>query len=70
LAREYAALGAAAKARFRENVKLATELGGGSDADAFVTLFGEKAGSETIAGQKCDVYKMKKGSACVMPGNP
>jgi hypothetical protein len=70
LAREYAALDAAAKARFRENVKLATELGGGSDADAFVTLFGEKAGSETIAGQKCDVYKMKKGSACVMPGAP
>src|SRR4051794_8492940 len=70
LAREYAALDASGKARFRENIKLATELGGGSDADAFVTLFGEKAGSETIAGHKCDVYKMKKGSACVMPGAP
>ncbi len=70
LAREYAALDASGKARFRENIRLATELGGGSDADAYVTLFGEQAGSETIAGQKCNVYKMKKGSACVMPGAP
>ena len=70
LAREYAALDAAGKTRFRENIKLATQLGGGSDADAFVTLFGEKAGSETIAGQKCDVYKMNKTSACVVPGAP
>ena len=70
LAREYAALDGAGKSRFRQNLKLATELGGGSDADAFVTLFGEKTGSETIAGHKCDVYKMKKSSACVMPGAP
>ncbi len=70
LAREYAALDASGKARFRENIKLATQLGGGSDADAFITLFGEKTGSETIAGHKCDVYKAKEGSACVMPGAP
>ena len=70
LAREYAALDASGKARFRENIKLATELGGGSDADAYVTLFGEKAGSETIAGQKCDVYKLNKTSACVVQGAP
>ncbi len=37
LAREYAALDASGKARFRENLRLATELGGGSDADAYVT---------------------------------
>ncbi|HEY4593283.1 MAG TPA: hypothetical protein VIJ61_12795 [Thermoanaerobaculia bacterium] len=70
LAREYAALDAAAKMRFRQNVRLATEMGGGSDADAFVTLFGEKTGSETIAGHKCDVYRWKKSSACVIPGAP
>jgi hypothetical protein len=70
LAREYAALDAAAKTRFRQNLRLATEMGGGSDADAFVTLFGEKTGSETIAGHKCDVYRWKKGNACVIPGAP
>jgi hypothetical protein len=70
LAREYAALDGAGKSRFRQNLKLATELDGGSDADAFVTLFGEKTGSETIAGHKCDVYKMKKSSACVVPDAP
>jgi hypothetical protein len=70
LAREYAALDGSAKGRFRENVKLAADLGGSSDADAFVTLFGEKAGSETIAGQKCDVYRTEKTSACVLPGAP
>jgi hypothetical protein len=70
LAREYAALDRAGKARFRDNVKLAAELGGGSDADAFITLFGEKTGSETIAGHKCDVYQWKKSSACVIPGAP
>lgn len=70
LAREYAALDASGKARFREHIKLAAQLGGGSDMDAFVTLFGDKAGSETIAGQKCDVYRMNKTSACVVPGAP
>ena len=70
LAREYAALDGPGKTRFRQNLKLATELGGASDADAFITLFGEKAGSETIAGQKCDVYRWKKSSACVIPGAP
>lgn len=70
LAREYAALDAAGRARFRQNVRLATDLDGSSDADAFVTLFGEKAGSETIAGHKCDVYRWKKSSACVIPGAP
>ena len=70
LAREYAALDGAARTRFRQNVKLTTDLSGASDADAFVTLFGEKTGTETIAGHKCDVYRWKKNNACVMPGAP
>lgn len=70
LAREYAALDGAGKTRFRQNLKLATELGGSSDAAAFITVFGEKSGSETIAGNKCDVYRWKNQSACVIPGAP
>jgi hypothetical protein len=70
LARAYAALDGAGKARFRENVKLAVQKGGSSDAEAFITLVGEKTGSETIAGHKCDVYKAGKATACVVPGAP
>jgi hypothetical protein len=70
LARAYAALDAAAKARFRENVKLATANAGSSDADAYITLIGDKAGSETIAGHKCEVYKTRSSSACVIPRAP
>lgn len=71
LAREYAALDAAKKTRFRENVKLAAAASGSSDADAFMTLIGEKTGaSETIAGHKCDVYRTKTSTACVVPHAP
>jgi hypothetical protein len=71
LAREYAALNAAGKARFKENVKLATRAtGSSSDADAFITLVGEKSGSETVAGHKCDVYKSDNVTACVLPQAP
>ena len=70
LARAYASLDAAAKARFRQNAKLATEASGSSDADAFITLIGEKSGTETIAGHKCDVYRTRKSSACVIPHAP
>jgi hypothetical protein len=70
LAREFAALDAAAKARFRENVRLAANMSGSSDADAFVTLLGDKTGTETIAGHKCDVYKTEKATACIIPGAP
>ena len=70
LGREYAALDAGGKSRFKENLKLATSgnSAADSDMDAFVTLTGDKVGSETVAGHKCDVYKRKGGfTACVMP---
>jgi hypothetical protein len=72
LAREYAALDAAGKARFKENLKLGTgdNSSASDDMDAFITLTGEKVGSETVAGHKCDVYKRKAFTACVMPGAP
>lgn len=70
IAKEYAGLDGAAKARFKENVKLAAQMGGSSDADAFVTLMGERTGSETVAGHKCDVYRTSKSTACVLPGAP
>jgi hypothetical protein len=70
LAREYAALDAAGKGRFRQNLKLAAKASGSSDADRFPWLTGEKAGSETIAGYRCDVYKTEKTSACVLPQAP
>ncbi|MBA3443620.1 MAG: hypothetical protein H0T58_02030 [Gemmatimonadales bacterium] len=73
LGREYAALDAGGKSRFKENLKLATSgnSAADSDMDAFVTLTGDKVGSETVAGHKCDVYKRKGGfTACVMPNAP
>ncbi len=74
LAREYAALGSAEKARFRENVKLVTSTpdfgSSSSEADAFITLTGEKTGSETISGHQCDVYKQGQVTACVIPQAP
>jgi hypothetical protein len=70
LARAYAGLDAAAKARFRENVKLATVSTGATDTDGLITLVGNKSGSETIAGHKCDVYKTGTSSACVVPQAP
>ncbi len=70
LAREYASLSASGKDRFRQNLKLAIAAGGSSDVDMFITLVGDKMGSETIAGHKCDVYKVKKSTACVVPGAP
>ena len=74
VAREYAALNAAGKARFKENLTLITggssTLGSSSDADEVITLTGQKLGSETVAGHKCDVYKRPKMTACVIPGAP
>jgi hypothetical protein len=70
LARAYAGLNAAAKARFQQNAKLAVETSGSSDNDRFITLIGQKVGSETIAGHRCDVYKTKQSSACVLPQSP
>ncbi|HEX6433687.1 MAG TPA: hypothetical protein VFZ87_05580 [Gemmatimonadales bacterium] len=70
LGRAYAALDAAGKARFRQNAKLAAETSGSNDADAYITLIGEKGGTETIAGHRCDVYRTRKSSACVIPNAP
>ena len=74
LAREYAALSAAGKARFKENVKLMSSgssgIGSSSDANEFITLTGEKVGSETVVGHKCDVYRREQVTACVVPGAP
>lgn len=71
LAREYAALNAAGKARFRQNVKLmAAAESGSSDVEDYITLTGDKAGSETIAGHKCDIYKLDRVTACVLPNAP
>ncbi len=73
LAREYAALDAGGKARFKENLRLGTAADNSSasdDMDAFITLTGDKVGSETVAGHKCDVYKRKTFTACVMPRAP
>jgi hypothetical protein len=71
LAREYAALDAGGKARFKENIKLVTQSSGSSDAaDQVITLAGQKKGSETIAGHTCDVYQRGEVTACVLPQAP
>ena len=74
LAREYAALDAAGKSRFKENMKLLSRSSmSGSSGDAgreYVTLLGEKKGSETIAGHKCDVYQYEKTTVCIMSQAP
>lgn len=69
LAREYVALNAAGKTRFKENVKLMTS-GSSGDVGELITLTGQKLGSETIGGHKCDIYKHNKVTACVVPGAP
>lgn len=53
-----------------QNIKLAVEKGGSSDVDMYMTLVGDKVGSETVAGHKCDVYKTKEATVCVMPQAP
>jgi hypothetical protein len=72
LAREYAALNSAAKARFKENLKLGTRDNStaSNDMDMFITLTGDKVGSATVAGHKCDLYKREGKTACVVPGAP
>jgi hypothetical protein len=72
LAREYAALDTGGKARFKENLKLGTadNSSASDDMDAFIMLTGDKVGTETVAGHKCDVYKRKTFTACVMPQAP
>jgi hypothetical protein len=45
-------------------------MGSGSDANSLITITGQKLGSETIGGHKCDVYRRKKVTACVVPDAP
>lgn len=71
LAREYAALDGAGKARFTENLRLANQLslsGAAEAVEELYTLVGEKKGSESIGGHTCDVYQTKKGTFCLMHG--
>jgi hypothetical protein len=73
LAREYAALNPAGKARFKDNLKLATLGSTSSSSDAagqLITVTGQKKGSETIAGHACDVYQRDGVTACVLPQAP
>jgi hypothetical protein len=74
LAREYAALDAGGKARFKENLKLLTQssTSGSSEGERveYISFLGEKKGSETIAGHKCDIYQYEKTTACVVPQAP
>ncbi|MGH7510478.1 MAG: hypothetical protein ACREMZ_13550 [Gemmatimonadales bacterium] len=70
LAREYATLDAAGKSRFRENLKLVGQSSMSDVSDEYITLTGEKKGSETIAGHKCDVYQREETTLCVMPQAP
>jgi hypothetical protein len=73
LQQAYAKLDAAGKARFKQNLTLmrqSSDFGGDSDFDVLVAYTGKKSGSETIAGQKCDVYTSDNISACVVPGAP
>ncbi len=72
LGREYAALDAKGKSRFKENLKLGTSdnSSAAGDMDVFITLVGDKVGSETVAGHKCDVYKRSSVTACVLPKAP
>jgi hypothetical protein len=72
LAKEYAGLDAAGKSRLKENLKLLSKsptLGEAVD-DEYITITGQKKGSESIAGHKCDVYQQGKETFCVLPQAP
>jgi hypothetical protein len=64
LAKEYDALDGAAKARLRENLKLTDAVE--DDAFGMPSFLGEKTGSQTIAGHRCDVYRAGKTTTCVL----
>lgn len=73
LAREFDALDAAGKSRFRENLKLLSSssmTGISGSEEEYITLTGVKKGSETIAGHKCDVYQAGETISCVLPQAP
>lgn len=70
LVRAYESLDAASKARLQENLKLAAHDSEGDDFDRLIAFTGRKTGSETIAGQRCDVYTLGGVTACVLPQAP
>jgi hypothetical protein len=71
LLRGYETLDGAGKARLRENLKLVSKGSDrGSDFDQLIAMVGEKTGAETVAGQRCDVYRRGDTVACVLPQAP
>lgn len=70
LAREYAALNAGGKSRFKENLRLLTQTSSSGIDEEYITILGDKKGSETVAGHKCDIYQHGKTTLCVMPNAP
>lgn len=69
LAAAYEKLSAAERRRLRENAKLFQETGeqGASELDV---LTAERTGTETIAGQTCEVRRTGGQTVCVLPGSP
>jgi hypothetical protein len=70
LVKEFASLDAAGQRRVLENLKQIYRAGGDDKLDRLVTAVGSKQGTESIAGHTCDVYGLKKQSACVLPQAP
>lgn len=69
LAREFAALTPAARAKVLDNLRVLGSVAE-HELDALPSAFGEKTGSATVAGQSCDVYTTGETSTCVLPQAP
>jgi hypothetical protein len=69
LAREFDALGAAAREKVLANVRILGEVAA-DELDAAPYATGEKTGSATIAGQRCDVFTTGEASYCLLSGAP
>ncbi|MFL5402482.1 MAG: hypothetical protein ACJ8BF_06655 [Gemmatimonadales bacterium] len=67
LAKEFEALDPAGKQRVLANLKLAQRF---DEDELALPLIGEKIGTQTIAGQRCDEYRAGKRVACVLPDAP
>ncbi len=70
LVRAYDALDATSKARLLQNLRLAAHGSDDEDFDRLIAFTGKKTGSETIAGQRYDVYTLGGVTACVLPQAP
>jgi hypothetical protein len=69
LAREFAALAPAARAKVLANLRALGSVAE-DELDAAPSAIGEKTGSATVAGQTCDVYTTGETSICVLPQAP